>query len=754
MPHLRTRGLGDRIASEIMKPTQKAIAAAAERAKRADDDDDDGERSISPGGGPGSWELPRSNPQHPHNPRQLSGAAPELTPLKPLVYTMTVEEVLGATLDKERRDRYLPLVESEAVPALLGSVTRVQLVQWFREARAAYEDEYLDALYAAQFDAHNNGSFPPSPRDDPDAAPSHEGSPTKGRHLPGVLAAVQSGELLLEPSVDRKPSLDEQLATRRGGPPSPLAPFIERARLVLGGRRRPARRPRRPPRRIGRRARRAAHPPPPSTAAVHDHHHAAVGQVSETPPSGRGGRSRRRRAASSRQRARPPPHGVGRPRRRRARPPADAVGRSRFCHRLFRPTPLIVRRARRAATASRLWAASQGGRTSGSSLDRCRGDRPRLPPTARAPPPTASCSNPFARPAHKEADGHYERVSGISGGSARVSSTPEDLGWVEPGATRRRAAARAPIRATPAAARRRPAGAREPAARARAAELRRRGSPTAAGRAGASASRPPSSASFGPPHVGRLRPRRVAAAALASSEPAASAAARRRSVARAAAAAPSAEGRRRSGAAASPSARGGDGAGVAARRRRRRRPARPRPRRPRRPRVAARRACDGRVRRRRPPPPQTDAQHRGASSRSLGGGLPTSGALVARAGSVVPFKLEDCLGDLTRQFPWEEIEYNRCALQLSTETGLDEILALLVHVDGPGVDHLRRPAPGRHRPRAHRGLPPRQRGARRRRRAGRRRLRPRPRAATREVEAKRRDGARAGSARDAVTYLR
>ena len=50
---------------------------------------------------------------------------------------MTVEEVLGATLDKERRDRYLPRVESEEVPALLGAVTRVQLVQWFREARAA-----------------------------------------------------------------------------------------------------------------------------------------------------------------------------------------------------------------------------------------------------------------------------------------------------------------------------------------------------------------------------------------------------------------------------------------------------------------------------------------------------------------------------------------------------------------------------------------------------------------------------------------
>ena len=27
-------------------------------------------------------------------------------------------------------------------------------------------------------------------------------------------------------------------------------------------------------------------------------------------------------------------------------------------------------------------------------------------------------------------------------------------------------------------------------------------------------------------------------------------------------------------------------------------------------------------------------------------------------------------------FPWDEIEYNRCALQLSTRTGLDEIHSL------------------------------------------------------------------------------
>ena len=34
---------------------------------------------------------------------------------------------------------------------------------------------------------------------------------------------------------------------------------------------------------------------------------------------------------------------------------------------------------------------------------------------------------------------------------------------------------------------------------------------------------------------------------------------------------------------------------------------------------------------------------------------------------------EHLLGDLTRPFPWDEIEWNRCALQLSTQTGLDEI---------------------------------------------------------------------------------
>ena len=35
--------------------------------------------------------------------------------------------------------------------------------------------------------------------------------------------------------------------------------------------------------------------------------------------------------------------------------------------------------------------------------------------------------------------------------------------------------------------------------------------------------------------------------------------------------------------------------------------------------------------------------------------------------------VERYLGDLERPFPWDEIEWNRCALQLSTQTGLDEI---------------------------------------------------------------------------------
>lgn len=35
--------------------------------------------------------------------------------------------------------------------------------------------------------------------------------------------------------------------------------------------------------------------------------------------------------------------------------------------------------------------------------------------------------------------------------------------------------------------------------------------------------------------------------------------------------------------------------------------------------------------------------------------------------------IERWLGDLERPFPWEEVEWNRCALQLAAQTGLDEI---------------------------------------------------------------------------------
>ena len=38
--------------------------------------------------------------------------------------------------------------------------------------------------------------------------------------------------------------------------------------------------------------------------------------------------------------------------------------------------------------------------------------------------------------------------------------------------------------------------------------------------------------------------------------------------------------------------------------------------------------------------------------------------------------IEQYLGDLNRPFPWEEIEWNRCALSLSAQTGLDEIHSL------------------------------------------------------------------------------
>ena len=310
--------------------------------------------------------------------------------------------------------------------------------------------------------------------------------------------------------------------------------------------------------------------------------------------------------------------------------------------------------------------------------------------------------------AHKEADGHYERVSGISGGSARVSTHSRKIsGGSEPGGdppARRRSctdprdaaaaarlargsppralgrlnfgeAAAAVCRAAAAAAATACGGGRPSSAA--------RGSPTAAGRAGASASRPPSSArriraaSRGAPPSPPCR----RGGAGVERAPAASAAARRRSVAR-----------RRGGCSlrrgSSAIGSGGISEALAAA------TARASPH-------AARQASgahlldhdhDGHddlasphgeratdvsaaaAQRLLKPTLNIDI---GASSRSLGGGLPTSGALVSpEPGSVVELKLEDCLGDLTRQFPWEEIEYNRCALQLSTETGLDEIHSL------------------------------------------------------------------------------
>ena len=53
--------------------------------------------------------------------------------------------------------------------------------------------------------------------------------------------------------------------------------------------------------------------------------------------------------------------------------------------------------------------------------------------------------------------------------------------------------------------------------------------------------------------------------------------------------------------------------------------------------------------------------------------------LLAVTGRYLPFLAVTCavaqrhLGDLSRPFPWDEVEWNRCALQLSTQTGLDEI---------------------------------------------------------------------------------
>ena len=56
----------------------------------------------------------------------------------------------------------------------------------------------------------------------------------------------------------------------------------------------------------------------------------------------------------------------------------------------------------------------------------------------------------------------------------------------------------------------------------------------------------------------------------------------------------------------------------------------------------------------------------------LGGGGGAEGTPPPPLPEIMP-EIEPWLGDLCRPFPWAEVEWNRCALQLSAHTGLDEI---------------------------------------------------------------------------------
>ena len=58
-----------------------------------------------------------------------------------------------------------------------------------------------------------------------------------------------------------------------------------------------------------------------------------------------------------------------------------------------------------------------------------------------------------------------------------------------------------------------------------------------------------------------------------------------------------------------------------------------------------------------------------------------------------PAGIESWLGDIDRPFPWDEIEWNRCALQISSQTALDEIhnLFSFLNISQVGISMLCRP---------------------------------------------------------------
>ena len=93
-------------------------------------------------------------------------------------------------------------------------------------------------------------------------------------------------------------------------------------------------------------------------------------------------------------------------------------------------------------------------------------------------------------------------------------------------------------------------------------------------------------------------------------------------------------------------------------------------------------------RRRSAHPPRTPTHHGGGGAASAAAAATDSESSLAEpsGGSALSgtaeqlmeqlVNVESWLHDLDRPFPWSEIEWNRCALQLSTQTGLDEIHSL------------------------------------------------------------------------------
>ena len=172
MPHLsdslRSERLYHMTARDIMRPTAAVVAAAkaahgkgnsrnesilhkndklvVKREEVSDGQTDEkvdsyAERLID-------VSLPSTNPYHPANAQRQPDDRME-RPVMPLSCDMTVREVLATA--RLCRDRYIPLVESRATPTLLGALTRAQLLEWFAiEVEIGKEEAAEQALLTSE----------------------------------------------------------------------------------------------------------------------------------------------------------------------------------------------------------------------------------------------------------------------------------------------------------------------------------------------------------------------------------------------------------------------------------------------------------------------------------------------------------------------------------------------------------------------------------------------------------------------------